>query len=55
MQITKFVLAAMLVLMATLARAAGLKAIEVPADSGGPALKAWVWSPCATPAADIRL
>jgi hypothetical protein len=55
MQITKFVLAATLVLVTTLARAAGMKAIEVPADSVGPALRAFVWSPCATPAADIRV
>jgi predicted dienelactone hydrolase len=55
MQITKFVLAATLVLVTTLARAAGMKAIEVPADSSGPALRAFVWSPCATPAADIRI
>jgi hypothetical protein len=44
-----------LVLVTTLARAAGMKAIEVPADSVGPALRAFVWSPCATPAADIRV
>ena len=55
MQITKFVLAATLALVTTLARAAGTKAIEVPADSSGPALRAFVWSPCAAPAADIRV
>ena len=35
--------------------AAGLSAIEVPADRDGPAVKGFVWSPCTTPAADIKV
>ncbi|NTG28705.1 dienelactone hydrolase [Agrobacterium rhizogenes] len=40
---------------ATLAQAAGLKSIEVPADGSGPVLKAFVWSPCAAEPVDTKL
>lgn len=33
-------------LAATAARAAGVREIAVPADAGGPAISAWLWTPC---------
>jgi predicted dienelactone hydrolase len=49
-----FVLAAILSLVTALAHAAGLGLIQVPADANGPAIQALVWSPCATPPAEVR-
>jgi predicted dienelactone hydrolase len=40
---------------ATVAQAAGVRFIDVPADGDGPALTGAVWSPCAAPAQQIRL
>ncbi|WP_158817911.1 serine aminopeptidase domain-containing protein [Methylocapsa sp. S129] len=54
MQRMIFVLAAIFSLAATLVQAAGLESIEIPADAGGPAIKALVWSPCASAPADIK-
>jgi predicted dienelactone hydrolase len=54
MQFTKLVLVAIFSLASTWAQAAGLKSIEIPADAGGPALRAFVWSPCATPPTDTN-
>ncbi|WP_322013700.1 alpha/beta hydrolase family protein [Paraburkholderia sp. J12] len=45
--------AVLLGLFATVAHAAGIKVIQVPADANGPALKAMVWTPCAEPAQDV--
>lgn len=42
-------------LAATLAHAAGLGFIEVPADAGGPALTGIVWTPCAAPPSEVAL
>ncbi len=42
-------------LAATLAHAAGLRFIEVPADAGGPALTGMVWTPCAAPPSEVAL
>lgn len=42
-------------LSGAVAQAAGFSTIEVPADPEGPALHGAVWTPCATPAGDIRL
>lgn len=55
MPFTGFVLAVLLGLATTLAQAAGLKSLEVPADAAGPALKALEWSPCGTLPIDIKL
>jgi predicted dienelactone hydrolase len=41
--------------IANLAQAAGLKILEVPADTGGPALRLAEWTPCASPPAQIQL
>jgi len=45
----KLLVATVLVLTATLAQGAGLRAIDIPADAGGPALKGAIWSPCSQP------
>lgn len=42
-------------LVATHAAAAGVSVIEVPADREGPALRGLVWTPCASPSADVKL
>jgi predicted dienelactone hydrolase len=47
--------AAALSLTATLAQAAGLRFIDVPADPEGPGLTGAVWSPCAAPARLVML
>jgi predicted dienelactone hydrolase len=55
MQNTKFALAALFGLVTTLAQAAGLKSVEIAADADGPALKALIWSPCATAPTEIKI
>ena len=42
-------------LAATLAHAAGLRFIEVPADASGPALTGMVWTPCAAAPSEVAL
>jgi hypothetical protein len=42
-------------LIPTAAEAAGLKQIQIPADVRGPAIRALLWSPCASPAKDIKI
>ncbi|WP_027801651.1 alpha/beta hydrolase family protein [Paraburkholderia dilworthii] len=42
-------------LSATVAHAAGIKFLTVPADDTGPALKAVVWTPCAEAAEDLTV
>jgi predicted dienelactone hydrolase len=42
-------------LIPTLARAAGIASVEIPADPDGPALKATIWTPCAKPAEEMQL
>ncbi len=42
--------AIILCLTVTLAQAAGLRSIDIPADAGGPALHGAIWYPCAQPA-----
>lgn len=44
-----------LCLLGTLAQAAGLAFIDVPADQNGPALRGAVWTPCEAPAGPIVL
>jgi predicted dienelactone hydrolase len=48
-------LTAVCCLAATLAHAAGLSVLEVPADAGAPALTGMVWTPCTAPAAEVEL
>ena len=48
-------IAAALFAWMTPAQAAGLRLIEIPAEPGGPALKAAVWSPCAAPPQETKL
>ncbi|KVS75388.1 alpha/beta hydrolase family protein [Burkholderia cepacia] len=49
------VLAALLCLSATLTHAAGIKLVRIPADAGGPELKAVVWTPCADAAQTLTI
>lgn len=51
----KFTLAAAFCFAATLAHAAGLQFIDVPADAEVPALTGVVWTPCATAAQQVLL
>jgi predicted dienelactone hydrolase len=49
----KLVLAVFLCLSTALTQAAGIKFLNIPADSNGPAMKAAVWTPCAAAAQPI--
>jgi predicted dienelactone hydrolase len=42
-------------LTATLAQAAGLRSIDIPADPDGPAIHGAIWYPCAEPRGEVRL
>ncbi|TCF96348.1 dienelactone hydrolase, partial [Paraburkholderia strydomiana] len=44
-----------LCLSAAIAHAAGIRFAQIPADAGGPALKAIVWTPCADPAQEVPI
>jgi predicted dienelactone hydrolase len=55
MHAAKFFVAFALGLTATLAHAAGLRFIEVPADADGPALNGAMWYPCSEPPDKIDL
>ncbi|CAG4890063.1 alpha/beta hydrolase family protein [Paraburkholderia saeva] len=48
-------LAAVLCFFSTLSQAAGIRFVQVPADAAGPALRAIVWTPCATAAQEVRI
>jgi predicted dienelactone hydrolase len=42
-------------LTATLAHGAGLRAMDIPADTGGPALAGAVWYPCSQPSGEVAI
>jgi predicted dienelactone hydrolase len=46
---------AVALLMPTLAQAAGITSVEIPADRDGPALKVMIWTPCSKAAEEIQL
>lgn len=48
-------LAVLLGLFTTISQAAGIKFLQVPADADGPALKAVVWTPCATASQNLSI
>jgi predicted dienelactone hydrolase len=48
-----FVLSMLLSLSATMSQAAGIKALQIPADGEVPALNAMVWTPCAAASEDL--
>jgi predicted dienelactone hydrolase len=52
---SKFLVATVLCLAATLAQAAGFRFIDIPADADGPALQGAIWYPCAEPPGEVRL
>lgn len=47
--------AAAVCLTATLAQAAGLRSLEIPADAEGPAIHGAIWSPCAEPNGRVHI
>jgi predicted dienelactone hydrolase len=55
MHAVKFLLAIALWQTATLAQAAGLRFIDVPADAGGPAVTGAMWYPCPAPPAEVKV
>jgi predicted dienelactone hydrolase len=54
-RLSKLILAAVLCLIAASAEAAGIRLIDVPADSEGPALMGAIWSPCALPPQEVEI
>ncbi|WP_420212216.1 alpha/beta hydrolase family protein [Burkholderia aenigmatica] len=46
---------ALLCLSASVAHAAGVKFVSIPADAAGPELRAAIWTPCATPAQPLTI
>jgi predicted dienelactone hydrolase len=42
-------------LTATLAQAAGMRPVDIPADANGPAIRGAIWYPCTEPAGEVRL
>ena len=53
--VCKFLSAIGFCLTATLAQAAGLRSIDIPADADGPAIHGMIWYPCAEPPGEIRI
>jgi predicted dienelactone hydrolase len=53
--VCRFLSAVGFCLTATLAQAAGLRWIDIPADADGPAMHGAIWSPCTEPPGEIRL
>jgi predicted dienelactone hydrolase len=53
--VCKFLSAIGFCLTATLAQAAGLRSIDIPADADGPAIHGVIWSPCAESPGEVRL
>lgn len=51
----RVILFAAALLLSPFVQAAGIKSAEVPADSGGPALKVIIWTPCSKEAEKIEL
>jgi predicted dienelactone hydrolase len=55
MRLIKAFVAAAFCATAPFAQAAGLRFIEVPADSAGPMFRAAIWSPCREPPGEVKL
>ncbi len=55
MRASRFALAAAFYFATSLAQAAGIRFIDMPADSRGPSLRGVVWSPCGVPAREVTL
>jgi predicted dienelactone hydrolase len=51
----RFALAMLLCVCTVTAHSAGIKFVQVPPDSNGPALKAMVWTPCALAASEVPI
>jgi predicted dienelactone hydrolase len=54
-KVCRFLAAIGFCLTATLAQAAGLRSIDIPADADGPAIHGAIWYPCAEPPGKVRL
>ncbi|CCE05246.1 putative hydrolase, exported protein [Bradyrhizobium sp. STM 3843] len=54
-QFCRFLYIAGFCVTATLAQAAGLRSIDIPADADGPAIHGAMWYPCAEPPGEVRL
>jgi predicted dienelactone hydrolase len=52
---SRFIAAFTLCFIATLAQAAGLRLIDIPASADGPALKGAIWYPCSEPPEEVNL
>jgi predicted dienelactone hydrolase len=55
MQLPSLILAPMFCCVATMTQAAGLKFIDIPADTQGPAVTGAAWYPCAASVGDVTL
>jgi predicted dienelactone hydrolase len=53
--VCRFLAAVGFCLTATLAQAAGLRPVDIPADANGPAIRGAIWYPCTEPAGEVRL
>ncbi|NWA24650.1 alpha/beta hydrolase [Pseudomonas gingeri] len=53
--LSQLALAVLLCLSAAMAQAAGIKIVQIPSDTRGPALKAIIWTPCAETAGDVAM
>ena len=52
---SQLTLAVLLCLFAAMAQAAGIKIVQIPSDTSGPALKAIIWTPCADAAQEVPM
>jgi predicted dienelactone hydrolase len=55
MHASRIIVAMSLCLVATLARAAGIQSVDVPADADGPALHGAIWYPCSKPPQQVSI
>jgi predicted dienelactone hydrolase len=53
--VCRFLAAIGFCLTSTLAQAAGLRSIDIPADADGPAIHGMIWYPCAKPPGEVKL
>ena len=53
--VCKFLAAIGFWFMATLAQAAGVRSIDIPADADGPAIQGAIWYPCTEPPGEVHL
>ena len=54
-RVCRFLAAIGFCLTSTLAQAAGLRSIDIPADADGPAIHGMIWYPCAKPPGEVKI